>query len=524
LQQHPCWLLILDNLEDRADAAELLARVGPHGHVIITTRRNFVWKGAARPLSLEVLTPEASVELVARLTGQRSPEPVPDLAKELGYLPLALEQAGAYIAQQQITIADYLGLLRKRPAHILGRVDEGGDESRAIAQIWQVTLDAIERRNPLAVMLLRIMAYYAPDNIPRDLLAGAADDPELVNEALGLLSSYCMISLLGDVVSVHRLVQAVLRVAKMTTRAKEGEKPPDPIMVATRLLYVSAPNGNIRRAVEQWPRWRTLVPHIDSLASLTPDDAASDELAELLVWSSTFVWVQGQHHIALQMAQRALTIGEKALDPEHPNLAIQLDNLAQVLHDLGKLDEALPLHRRALAISEKALGPEHPDVAITLNNLAQTLHNLGRLDEALPLQRRALAISEKALGTEHPAVAIRLSNIARTLHNLGRLDEALPLQRRALAISEKALGTEHPDVATVLDNLATRLNGLGRFDEALPLRQRALAISEKALGLEHPNIAIRLSNLAATLVGLGRLDEALPLLQRALTVSEEALG
>ena len=71
----------------------------------------------------------------------------------------------------------------------------------------------------------------------------------------------------------------------------------------------------------------------------------------------------------------------------------------------GRYAEAEPLYKRALAIREKALGPDHPDVARSLNNLAELYENQGRYAEAEPLYKRALAIREKALGPDHPDVA-----------------------------------------------------------------------------------------------------------------------
>ena len=106
------------------------------------------------------------------------------------------------------------------------------------------------------------------------------------------------------------------------------------------------------------------------------------------------------------LMRRALSIDEKSFGPEHPNVAIRLNNLAQLLQDTNRLAEAEPLMRRALAIDEKSLGPEHPNVARDLNNLAQLLQATNRLAEAEPLMRRALAIDEKSLGPEHPSVAI----------------------------------------------------------------------------------------------------------------------
>ena len=73
--------------------------------------------------------------------------------------------------------------------------------------------------------------------------------------------------------------------------------------------------------------------------------------------------------------------------------------------DQGRYAEAEPLYKRALAIQEKALGPDHPDVATALNNLAVLYRHQGRYAEAEPLYKRALAIEEKALGPDHPDVA-----------------------------------------------------------------------------------------------------------------------
>ena len=57
---------------------------------------------------------------------------------------------------------------------------------------------------------------------------------------------------------------------------------------------------------------------------------------------------------------------------------------------LEKAHTAEPLYRRALAIDEKSLGPEHPKVATNLNNLAELLRAINRLAEAAePLYRRS---------------------------------------------------------------------------------------------------------------------------------------
>ena len=230
----------------------------------------------------------------------------------------------------------------------------------------------------------------------------------------------------------------------------------------------------------------------------------------------------GKFPEAIALARRALEIREKALPPDHPDVATSLDNLAALYKIQGRYKDAEPLHRRALAIYEKSLGPEHPDVAITLNNLASLYDDQGRYADAEPLHRRALAIREKVLPPDHPDVAQSCSNLASLYYHQGRYADAEPLLRRALAIYEKALGPEHPDLATTLNNLA-ELYTHGRYADAEPLFKRALAIMEKALGPDHPNVAAALNNLAQLYSGQRRYAEAEPLHRRALEIREKAL-
>jgi CHAT domain-containing protein len=170
-----------------------------------------------------------------------------------------------------------------------------------------------------------------------------------------------------------------------------------------------------------------------------------------------------------------LAISEKALGPEHPDVASSLNNLANLYRVQGKYGEAEPLYERSLAISEKAVGPEHPYVAQSLNNLANLYRVQGKYGEAEPLYKRALAIREKAVGPEHPYVAQSLQNLANLYRDRWKYAEAEPLYKRALAIREKALGPEHPAVAETLNNLAVLYWDQGKYAQAEPLFERSLS-------------------------------------------------
>jgi tetratricopeptide (TPR) repeat protein len=139
---------------------------------------------------------------------------------------------------------------------------------------------------------------------------------------------------------------------------------------------------------------------------------------------------------------------------EDDQFAFSLNQLAALYHSQGKYNEAEPLYRRSLSIVEKQLGENHPDVANSLNNLAVLYQNQGKYNEAEPLLLRSLSILEKQLGENHPNVATSLNNLAGLYKSQGKYNEAESLYRRSLSIWEKQLGENHPLVATSLNNLA----------------------------------------------------------------------
>ncbi|WP_437312110.1 tetratricopeptide repeat protein [Sorangium sp. So ce388] len=233
---------------------------------------------------------------------------------------------------------------------------------------------------------------------------------------------------------------------------------------------------------------------------------------------------KGDYAAAEPLYRRALAIQEKALGLEHPDVAQSLNDLAELLWAKGDYAAAEPLFRRALAIREKALRPDHLDVATSLNNLAGLLWIKGDYAAAEPLFRRALVIFERTLGPQHTHVAINLSNLASLLQAKGDYAAAEPLYRRALAIFERTLGPDHPDVATTLNGLASLLEAKGDYAAAELLYRRALAIVEKAFGPEHPDVATTLNNLAESLRARGEYAAAEPLLRRALAIREKRLG
>jgi len=232
----------------------------------------------------------------------------------------------------------------------------------------------------------------------------------------------------------------------------------------------------------------------------------------------------GEYEEAEPHFRRALELNRASLDPNDPNVAISMSNLAQLLQDTNRPTEAEPLLKHGAEIMENSYGPNHPNVATALNNLATLYHETNRLADAEHLFRRALAIDETSLEPNDPKVATDLNNLAELLRVVNRLDEAEPLYRRALAIDEQSLDKEHPNVSRDLNNLALLLIATNRLTDAEPMMRRALAIEEQCYGQNHPNVAIRLNNIAQLLMMTNRLTEAENMMRLALEIDEQTLG
>jgi len=211
---------------------------------------------------------------------------------------------------------------------------------------------------------------------------------------------------------------------------------------------------------------------------------------------------QGRVEEAASLYKRAIAVGEKALGPEHPNLASILNNFGLLLSSQGRIREAASLHERAIAIIEKSGGRDHPNLASILKNLARlfqdevhvlpikrglTRQPQGRLQEAVPLYERAIAVVEKSFGPEHPDLAATLNDLAAAHTFQRKVQEAMPLYERSIAISEKCFGPENSDLASTLNNFAALLCAQGKDQEALPIAQRATAIFMRTFGPEHPH-------------------------------------
>jgi len=505
------WLAIFDNAEDPALLAPFLPRSG--GQVVVTTR-SALWREAT---PIDVLTPEEGIALINKLL-QRADPLSGSLGQALGYLPLGLVQACAYIRNQQIPLATYLEQLQKAPALLAS--DErlyGKKLPNSLMSLWQMTFTTLASSCPEALALLDQLAYLAPESIPQPLLSKMD-----ASAAQAALEQYALLQTTASGSTVHRLLQLVVRTQHQSDQQQTALKN---VMQGLHATYVTDPPTQQERQTNV-----QLLAHGEHV--LAHHDALSDEVQTSLcaLLANTCSWLgklQGElakPYIKKDLLLRALAAVEKTYGKDHAEVAKYLNDLGIAWQVLGDARQAIGYYERALAIDEKTYGKEHPNVAISLNNLGNAWRALGDARQAIGYYKRALAIDEKTYGKEHPNVGTCLNNLGTAWANLGDARQAIGYYERALAIDEKTYGKEHPKVATRLNNLGAAWADLGDARQASGYFERALAIDEKTFGKEHPNVAMRLIGLGNAWQALGDAREAIGYYERALAINENTYG
>jgi len=549
LSHHTGWLLISDNLEEM----ELFPRAllaSQQGTILITTRRQILGT-LAQSFELPTMTQEEGLLFLLRRArlleidanaqhvqqfAQRQPTDhaaAQQLVLMMGGLPLALDQAGAYLEETGCGLVQYVQLYEQAHKRLLERRGLRAAEHQhpeSIAATLALAYQRVEQTNPLAAELLYFCAFLHPDAIPEELLAARAVasgaerqdvGSDQRDQAIAVLRTFSLVqqSLEARTLSVHRLVQVVLK------ERLEPQLMRDWIEHTVQALYTVFPAGDMEVEVESWPQCQRYLAHVEACAALLAQwSLSSVEAGRLLHQAGVYLRERGQYEQAKLLLVQALQIREQALGTEHLEVADTLNELALVYWLQSTYEQAEPLHVRALQIREQHLGKEHITVAKSLNNLAAVYQRQGKYKESESLHLRALRIWEQHLGPEHLDVGASLNNLANLYMNQERYQEAEPFYLRTLQILELHFRSGHPTLAIVLNNLAKLYMKQERYEEAESLFLRALPIWERHLGPEHPYMATTLHHLAQLYTNQRRYEEAEPLYVRVVAIRELRLG
>ncbi len=533
LDRSPGWVLVYDNADEPARLEPYLPSA-VHGDVIITSRDQ-AWRRLARPIPVPSLKRAESVAYVVERSGDPDAAAAAELAELLGDLPLALQQACAYVEQTGMSVPDYVRLFRAHQDVLLR--DPG-----TVATTWGLAFDRLRRRSALAAGVLETMSFLAADAVAVEMLWPLADGDELdVQEAIGELLRLSLVDRKGATLRVHRLVQDVVRARLPEAIARERLDG----AVALCLAVPDVDGGAAAHLVQ-------LAAHSAALASVP--------------WGL----VDALAGVARRFAERALyPAAEQVLVAalglvEVSGTAIErgalLCQLGEVLDAAGRLTDALDLHRRAVDLLDAQPAADDLVVAHAYNRLGhvlncadetagaiaaheqalKTLRGAGRDDLAAPvlvdlgytlwadglLDRAADALNagRNSLAPGHRTWAHATAGLGMVAQDRGRVDEAIALQQTAIAEFTRISGADHPDTAQAMDKLGYALRLRQRSGEAIVQHERAVRLLERVLGPDDPRVAMTLSNLGLALGDAGLTDPAVEVHARAHQLFLTALG
>ncbi len=558
LSTHDQWLLIWDNVEDLTLLDHFLPSTR-QGAILITTRRQALgtlsqgidldpmgWEEGilfvlrrAKVLQQKATQQKATQQKATYEHMQRFAVSEPgeyaaaaELVAAMAALPLALDQAGAYIEETGCSLVGYLQRYRQQHTRLLARRGGSGNEHpQSVTTTFRLSMERVEQEMGVAADILRVCALLHAEAIPEELfLAGAAhlgpsleclaSDPSQFDQALAILRSLSLVRRHPETetLSLHRLVQVVLREEMSEQERTTWQRR---VIHALSALF---PEVTSEGTATTWKQCERLLAHVLAAVTTVTEQGEDQELVRVAGKAADYLCERVQYERAEPLYERALQLGEQILGPMHPDMAYPLTGLANLYQEQGKFAQAEALYQRALLIRGQALGLEHPLVAHPLNGLAILYQKQGSSEQAEPLFLQALAIWEQALGPMHPLVTRPLNGLAILYKRQGKYEQAELLHERALSIQTQALGPEHPQIVRLLYNLALLYEEQGKYEQAEPLFHQSLRLGEQVWGSEHPNLAHPLNGLASLYLEQGKDAQAEALSQRALHLWEQALG
>jgi len=542
-QNHSDWLLIFDNVED----LDLLQRMLPdssQGHILITTRSQIIGTLGSQ-LALQKMEPAEGVLLLlrrARLLRADEPlETVPasvreqagELVELLDGLPLALDQAAAYIEETTCSLPGYLERYAMWRKDLLGmRGTPSSHHPASVTTTLSLAVEQVEQASPMAVELLRLCAFLHAEAIPEEFFTLSAESlgPELqslssnplpFDAVMKELRRFSLIHREPETrtLNIHRLLQAIIQ-DRMDEHDRKQRM--ERLILAMLQIFPVYDASLFDDSKLQSLCQRHLLHVLLCTTYIKEWGIISLEAAELLHRVGDYLaHVCGDYAQALPLLHQALYLAEKILGREQETVASYLYGLAYLYSNVGQLTQAEEYFRQALAIREKLKGLDDPEVAQTLWSLAGLFCHQGMYRRAVSLATRALKINEQAFGPHHYKVAQPLNVLGWSYTRLGEYTQAEPLLQRAISMYTQALGEEHPLNVACLSNLAYLYSLQGYPTKAVALHQKALRICELQLRPQHTLTAIILNRLGNAYFAQRQYDHAEACHQKSAKIFEK---
>merc|ERR1719272_2799460 len=144
-----------------------------------------------------------------------------------------------------------------------------------------------------------------------------------------------------------------------------------------------------------------------------------------------------------------------------PDVAVAIHTHGSIMHDQGKLDDAIAEYKRALDMNLQTVGLEHPETAAVHNSLGTAYQDTGDDSSAEIHFAKCLDIQLQTVGTQSPEVANTYNNLATILFRRGSLLDAKQLFEKALQVMDSAgVPPENPDRIVYAENLSEVIDKL----------------------------------------------------------------
>lgn len=533
LTEHKEWLLILDNLEQ----LDLIATFVPpkrRGAVLFTTRR-FVTEPAAQAMIVESMSEEEGSLLLLRRAKRLLPSDTLEnaslkditltcsLVRSLGGLPLALDQAGAYILETGSDLSNYQSLLQRRFADVLSRrgsVPSGHPAS--VMATFSLAFESVQNDAPLAYEILQLCAFLAPEAIPEEVISqgaialtptfeGMRSDEMAFDTAIEVLTTFSLLQRdwHTKTITLHRLVQAVLQ------QEMDEETSNTWLKYAIQAVNEVIPNGEH----DSWLVLQRYLPQITACAThIKQKSMILPEGVHILLLGGTYLSEQAQYQEAKTLLQLAHSTQEHLQGASFTTTITILYQRAKLLYRQGKYPEAEELFQHALTLQEQSQQGEDILTVRLLNNMAELTLQQEKYDQAELFAPRALKLAESLAGSQHPDTAVCLETIALLHYRRAQYTQAEAVLRQALHIYEQTFGTDHPRFIAELNILAEIFRTQGKYFDAAEILHRVLTFNENHYGELFPDTALSHYVLAQLYFDQGKKEEAKKHCQQALKV------
>jgi tetratricopeptide (TPR) repeat protein len=516
------WLIVFDNADQPEEIKDLIP--AGSGDVLITSR-NHRWESVIRTVPMDVFQPTESRDFLLKrvrkgLTGADADR----LAKELGHLPLALEQAGAMLAETGMPADEYLRLLKEHAAEIM---NEGlpSDYPHSMTAAWRLSVDTVKRSRPQALEVLRCCAFFGPEPIPRDVFRlGAQETGTAVAEVLSNpiatasvmreLARYALITLDGNAVKVHRLIQALLR-DELTADQQAAYR-----HEAHLIMAAAVPDDP--DVATTWPRFQNLLPHVNAEATELhlSREFAVRSLARGII---RYLYQSGDYTSALALTERFVEQWTADSGPDDENVLRAQRHLGNIQRLMGRFPEAYKVTEEALARARVALGEDDPTTLSLRTGFGADLRATGSFAAARELDTENLSLLERRYGATDGRTLRLLSSLALDHGLVSDYGTAQEMYERAFAAMRAAAsGATPPDVIGAWFGISWTLRLRGKFDDALDVAQDARDYGQTSSGLGAENL-YTLRSVNAYLIACRRLpDKRLDALEESRAVLDLA--